>query len=252
MVRFHLKSHGEARDQRSKSSIFLITQKPSTNTPILTGLVGGWIVSHLLARGEDPASLRILDLLPPTQDVLDRGVTFIKTNITDELGVSTAFEQQWPETVANLPLTVFHTAATIRAFERLEMYLPLCSNVNVNGTKNVLNASKKCGATCFVSTSSGSVTLHKPGFWIAPWEKLPRRVVQILSDDAKLPERHDEFFSNYAVSKIEAERLVCAADDPVTGFRTGCIRPANGIYGIGNDTSNTITGLYLRKGGGPT
>lgn len=219
---------------------------------ILTGLVGGWIVSHLLARSEDPASLRILDLLPPTQDVLDRGVTFVKTNITDELAVTTAFEEPWPATVTDLPLTVFHTAATIRPQERLETFLPLCAKVNVDGTKNVLNASKKCGATCFVSTSSGSVTLHKPGFWIMPWETLPRRVLQILSDDAKPPERHDEFFGNYAVTKIEAERIVRAADDPASGFRTGCIRPANGIYGIGSDTSTTITGLYLRKGGSPT
>jgi nucleoside-diphosphate-sugar epimerase len=214
--------------------------------------VGGWIVSHLLARGEDPASLRILDLLPATQDILDRGVTFIKTNITDELAISTSFEQPWPETVANLPLTVFHTAATIRPFERLEIHLPLCAKVNVDGTRNILNASKKSGATCFVSTSSGSVTLHKPNFWIMPWEKLPQRVMQILSDDAKLPERHDEFFGNYAVSKIEAERLVRAADDPDAGFRTGCIRPANGIYGIGSDASMTVTGVYLRNGGSPT
>lgn len=214
--------------------------------------MGNWIVSHLLARGEDPGSLRILDLLSPTQNILDLGVTFIKTNITDELAVSTAFEQPWPITVANLPLTVFHTAAVIRAFERLEIYLPLCTKVNVDGTRNVLNASKKCGATCFISTSSGSVTLHKPGFWIAPWEKLPRRIMQILSDDSKLPDRHDEFFGNYAVSKIAAERLVRSADDPATGFRTGCIRPANGIYGIGSDASATITGLYLRSGGSPT
>ncbi|KAF3394494.1 3 beta-hydroxysteroid dehydrogenase/Delta 5--_4-isomerase [Penicillium rolfsii] len=217
-----------------------------------SGLVGSWIISHLLARGEDPASLRILDLLTPTQEILDLGVTFIKTNITDELAVSTAFEQPWPTTVAHLPLTVFHTAAVIRPFERLEIYLPFCSKVNVDGTKNVLNASKKSGATCFISTSSGSVSLHKPSFWIAPWEKLPRRALQILSDHAKLPERHDEFFGNYAVSKLAAERLVRSADDPVNGFRTGCIRPANGIYGIGSDASATITGLYLRKGGSPT
>ncbi|KAJ5157415.1 uncharacterized protein N7482_008515 [Penicillium canariense] len=217
-----------------------------------SGLVGGWIVSHLLARGENPASLRVLDLLSPTQDVLDQGVAFVKTDITDELAVTTAFEQPWPASVANLPLTVFHTAATIRPSERLETFLPLCAKVNIDGTKNVLYASKKCGATCFVSTSSGSVSLHKPGFWIAPWETVPRRAMQILSDDAKLPQRHDEFFGNYAVTKAEAERIVRSADDPANGFRTGCIRPANGIYGIGSDASMTITGVYLRSGGSPT
>jgi len=217
-----------------------------------TGLVGGWIVSHLLARGEDPASLRVLDLLSPTQDILDRGVTYVRTNITDELAVSTAFEQPWPESVAKLPLTVFHTAAIIRPQDRLEMFLPFCSKVNIDGTKNVLDAAKKAGASCFVSTSSGSVSLHKPNFWIAPWSKLPSRAVQVISDDSKLPQSHDQFFGNYAVTKLEAESIVRSADSPYSNFRTGCIRPANGIYGIGSDASMTITGVYLRNGGSPT
>lgn len=216
------------------------------------GLVGGWIVSHLLARGEDPSAVRVLDLMSPTQDVLDKGVEFVKTNIADELSVTTAFQQPWVEGVAQLPLTVYHTAATIRPHERLEMFLPLCGKVNIDGTRNVLNAAKQAKASCFVSTSSGSITVHKLGFWVAPWTKLPKRAFQVLSDEAKLPERHDEFFGNYAVTKVEAERMVRAADDPSSNFRTGCIRPANGIYGIGNDASMTITGVYLRKQGSPT
>lgn len=194
----------------------------------------------------------MLDLLSPTQDILAQGVNFVKTNITDELAVTTAFNQPWPETIAQLPLTVYHTAATIRPQDRLEMFLPLCSKVNIEGTRNVLNAAKEAKASCFVSTSSGSVTLHKLGFWVSPWTKLPKRAFQIISDDAKLPESHDEFFGNYAVTKVEAEQMVRAADDPESNFRTGCIRPANGIYGIGSDASMTITGVYLRNQGSPT
>ncbi|KAJ5575421.1 hypothetical protein N7450_009320 [Penicillium hetheringtonii] len=207
-----------------------------------SGLVGGWIVSHLLARVKIPLQC----------DILAQGVTFVKTNITDELAVTTAFQQPWSETVSQLPLTVFHTAAIIRPQDRLEMFLPLCSKVNIEGTRNVLNAAKEAKASCFVSTSSGSVTLHKLGFWVSPWTKLPKRAFQIISDDAKLPERHDEFFGNYAVTKVEAEQIVRAADDPSSNFRTGCIRPANGIYGIGSDASMTITGVYLRNQGSPT
>lgn len=223
-----------------------------SNISSYAGLVGGWIVSHLLARGEDPSAVRVLDLLSPTQDILNQGVEFVKTNITDELSVTTAFQQPWAKSVAQLPLTVFHTAATIRPQERLEMFLPLCGKVNIDGTRNVLNAAKQSKASCFVSTSSGSVTLHKLGFWVAPWTKLPKRAFQVLSDYAKLPERHDEFFGNYAVTKVEAEQMVRGADDPSSNFRTGCIRPANGIYGIGSDASMTITGVYLRKQGSPT
>lgn len=209
-------------------------------------------MSHLLARGEDPASLRVLDLLPPTQDILDLGVDFVKTDITDEAGVSAAFEKPWPNSVAYLPLTVFHTAAIIRPQDRLEMFLPLCSKVNVDGTRNILNAARASGATCLISTSSGSITLHRPTFWIAPWTKHPKNVVQIISDEAQIPSRHDQFFGNYAVTKAEAERIVRAADDPESNFRTGCIRPANGIYGIGSDVSASITGVYLRNRGSPT
>ncbi|CAL5867367.1 uncharacterized protein PFLUO_LOCUS1583 [Penicillium psychrofluorescens] len=213
-----------------------------------SGLVGNWIVSHMLARGEDPTALRVVDLQePPTQ-----GVGFIKANITDELAVTTAFEAPWPAAVAKLPLTVFHTAAVIRPSERLKTFLPMCQKVNVDGTKNILNAAKNAGASCFVSTSSGSITLRRPSFWIAPWKKVPDNLVQIMKDDAKVPQEHDDFFGNYAVSKAEAERFVCSADDPASNFRTGCIRPANGVYGIGSDSSNTFTGQYLRSGGGPT
>lgn len=203
-------------------------------------------------RGEDPSAIRILDLLSPTQDILDQGVQYVKTNITDELAVTTAFEQSWPAGVAQQPLTVYHTAAVIRPADRLECFLPLCSNVNINGTRNVLNASKKAGATCFISTSSGSIAIHSPTFWIPPWESLPRDITQVLSDDAVIAQRHEDFFGNYAVTKIEAERIVREADDPKSNFRTGCIRPANGIYGIGSDASMTITGVYLRSGGSPT
>ncbi|KAJ5785568.1 3-beta hydroxysteroid dehydrogenase/isomerase family protein [Penicillium pulvis] len=217
-----------------------------------SGLVGGWIVQHLLSRGEDPSAIRILDLHAPTKEVLDLGVTHVKTNITDKLSVDTAFEQPWPNSVAGLPLTVFHTAAIIRPQDRLEVFLPLCSNVNVEGTRNVVNAAKENGTSCFISTSSGSVGLHRPDFWIAPWEKLPKRVTQVWNDDAPLPQRHDEFFGNYAVTKVEAERLVRSEDNLSSNFRTGCIRPANGIYGIGSDVAMTITGVYLRTGGSPT
>jgi nucleoside-diphosphate-sugar epimerase len=230
-------------------------KKVKKRSPKLTfsiGLVGGWIVSHLLARGEDPASLRVLDRLSPTKEILDRGVTYVKTDITDELAVSTSFEKPWPESISKLPLTVFHTAAAIRPQDRLEMFLPYCSKVNIDGTKNVMNAARKAGASCFVSTSSGSVSLHKPNFWIAPWSKLPSRAVQVISDSSILPQRHDQFFGNYAVTKIEAERIVRSADDQSSNFRTGCIRPANGIYGIGSDAAMTITGVYLRNGGSPT
>ncbi|KAJ5500415.1 3-beta hydroxysteroid dehydrogenase/isomerase [Penicillium expansum] len=202
-----------------------------------TGLIGAWIVSHLLTRGEDPKAIRILDLMSPEQDILNKGVRWTKTNITDKL--------------APCP-TVYHTAAIIRPQDRLKSFLPLSSKVNIDGTRNVLNAARAAGATAFIWTSSGSIALHQPTFWIAPWATQPKRVVQVISDSTKLPESHYEFFGNYAVTKSEAELLVRAADNPATNFRTGCIRPTNGVYGTGGQANNVITGLYLRNGGSPT
>ncbi|KAJ5184726.1 3-beta hydroxysteroid dehydrogenase/isomerase [Penicillium cf. griseofulvum] len=217
-----------------------------------TGLVGAWIVSHLLARGEDPKAIRILDIISPEQDILNKGVGWIKTNITDELAVTTAFEEPWAANVTSLPLTVCHTAAIIRPQDRLKSLLPLSSKVNIDGTRNVLNAAKAAGATAFIWTSSGSIALHRPTFWIAPWATQPKHAVQVISDSTKLPQSHNQFFSNYAVTKTEAERLVRAADNPATNFRTGCIRPTNGVYGTGGQANNVMTGLYLQNGGSPT
>ena len=76
---------------------------------------------------------------------------------------------------------------------------------------------------------------------------------------------HGEFFANYARSKAEAERLVCAANeipkDPLAsgGFRTGSIRPGNAIYGqrgdfmvsptlrMGIETLTTFTAPWMQN-----
>ncbi|KAL3493093.1 hypothetical protein BJX62DRAFT_90594 [Aspergillus germanicus] len=217
-----------------------------------SGLLGNWIISHLIARGETPAAIRTLDINPPSRALLDLGITFVRTNITDPAAVESAFSQPWPPIVAGLPLTVFHSAAVIRPAERHEAFLSLSRNVNVGGTINVLNAAKQAGATCFISTSSGSVSIRRARYWIAPWEQTPKHFVQAVSDTTEPPKQHDQFFGNYPVTKLEAEHTVRAADDLASGFRTGCIRPANGIYGIGDEASTSISGMYLRMGGAPT
>lgn len=194
----------------------------------------------------------MLDLKPPRQEILDAGIGYIKTDIADKDSVSDAFlHSPWPNSVARLPLTVFHNAAVIRPGERAKDFLPLCSKVNVDGARNVVNAAKEAGASVLIATSSGSICLRSVSFWIPPWETCPRNLVQVISDSTSVPTEHDEFFGNYAVSKSEAERIVRGADEASSGFRTGCIRPTNGIYGIGYDTTATVTGNYLSTGVNP-
>ncbi|KAL4933643.1 putative 3-beta hydroxysteroid dehydrogenase/isomerase family protein [Aspergillus undulatus] len=217
-----------------------------------SGLVGTWIIEHLLARGENPAAIRALDLQPPRRGLLDLGITFVSTNIVDKTAVQSAFSQPWSGAVADLPLTVFHNAAVIRPAERHKIFLAFSRKVNVEGTANVLNGAKSAGASCFISTSSGSVCMRCPDYWIAPWTKTPKHLVQVLSDANEPPKEHDQFFGTYAISKSEAEGIVRAADNLESNFRTGCIRPANGVYGVGSETSATLISMYLRMGGAPT
>ncbi|KAL8407331.1 hypothetical protein RB594_006241 [Gaeumannomyces avenae] len=49
---------------------------------------------------------------------------------------------------------------------------------------------------------------------------------------------HADYYGNYPASKAAAERLVCTANSDA--MRTGCMRPANTIYG--NPTDNTVGG----------
>lgn len=218
---------------------------------------------HLLARGEDPRRIRVLDIRRPIRkDLLEGAATevdFVQVDVSDSRAVQAAFDKPWPlakSDVAGEPepeITVFHTAATIRFFERDPSLLHLSEKVNVIGTQNVLDASRRVGASTFVYTSSGSISVHSTRFFLWPWETEPPQFTQVVNDDdALIPKWHEDFFSNYAVSKCNAERAVRAADKTPSGkgvLRTGCIRPGNGIYGPGGDL---LVGFYLVKKTNPT
>ena len=171
-----------------------------------------------------------------------RDVEFFKVDISDASAVDAAFQAPWPSTPSapgdvQPEITIFHTAANIRFYERHQALLSRSSKVNVDGTQNIVNASLSIGATVLVQTSSGSVAVHSNRFWLWPWEKQPKHFIQVLNDDdSLLPKRHEDFFSNYAVTKIIGERLVRKANGSPSGkglLRTGCIRPGNGIFGPG-------------------
>ncbi|KAL1643132.1 hypothetical protein SLS58_005101 [Diplodia intermedia] len=227
----------------------------SLSTTHVSRLVGGSIVQHLLARGEDLDAIRIVDVRRPTPDVAGdvrrsaelSKVGFATADITDSESTDHAFSVPWPSSVDDRPLTVFHTAATIRFAERARDLLPLSEKVNVVGTKNVLAAAKAAGASVFIATSSGSIAIRRVNFWLAPWRRWPRGFFQSLSDaDYDLSRPHETYFGNYPASKATAERIVRGADNAASGIRTGVIRPASGVYGTTMD--NTI-GNYLRRGG---
>ncbi|OIW30702.1 NAD(P)-binding protein [Coniochaeta ligniaria NRRL 30616] len=210
-----------------------------------SGLVGGHIVLQLLARGQHPASIRIVDFQKPHRhDMLDgpaSDVDFVQTDISSSESTDRAFSKAWHPSVAHLPLTVFHTAAIITPSDRSKLVYGFCEAVNVRGTQHVVSAARRSGADILVSTTSGSISIRPVEYWVQPWKlwsSWPRNFFQILDEtDFFEPLRpHEDFYANYPVSKAVAERIVCEAN--TADFRTGCIRPANGVYG--NPTDNTV------------
>lgn len=206
-----------------------------------SGLVGGYIILQLLERGQPPNTIRIVDFQAPHRTDMLTGpataIDFCKTDIASAESTEAAFSAPWDPLVAKLPLTVFHTAAVIIPSARSELVNGFCESVNVRGTENVLAAARRAGADVFVSTSSASIAIRPVEFWGKPWSwsEFPRYYSQILDEsDFLQPVRpHQEFFGNYPASKAKAERIVCSANG--THMRTGCIRPANGVYGHPTD-----------------
>ncbi|KAK8126820.1 3-beta hydroxysteroid dehydrogenase/isomerase family [Apiospora kogelbergensis] len=199
-----------------------------------SGGVGGQLILHLLERGQPPS---------PSATRVD----FVQADITDAASVDAAFAKPWPRGDSKSGLTVFHTAAMIVPNERAEATYDRVARVNVGGTRHVLEAARRAGASVLVATSSASTGIRPVGYlsmW--PWQRWPRNYVQALDEaDFDQPLRpHDEYFGNYAHAKAVAERLVCGANTPT--FRTGAIRPANGIYG--SSVGDQLVGLCLRSG----
>ncbi|KXJ95929.1 hypothetical protein Micbo1qcDRAFT_192808 [Microdochium bolleyi] len=218
------------------------------------GGVGGEMVLQLLARGQPPEAIRIIEFRPANRvDMLSGPVTkvdFAQADISSKEAVEAAFAKPWPKSVAHLPMTVFHPAALIDPGRRSAWTYSNTRRVNVDGTRHMVDAARAAGADCFIYTCSSSVNLRPVKFWGNPFREWYEGCVQVLDEsDFDLPLRpRGEFFANYALSKATAERLVCEANSPT--FRTGSIRPANCIYG--SSEGDQAVGLVLRKGTVPT
>ncbi|KAJ7598597.1 NAD-P-binding protein [Mycena floridula] len=218
------------------------------------GFVGGHIVLQLLLRGEDPKNIRILDIQPPTRRDLTvglaRDVQFIQVDVTDKRAVEAAFQAPWAS-LSTSEITVFHTVATIRFFERHPAFLPLSAKVNVNGTENVISAARSAGATILLFTSSSTVAVRSQRYFIRIWDRRLQCPVQTLTDDeTTYPKRHEDAATNYTFTKMQAETIVRDADKTLTStglvLRTGVLRPGSIIFGPGGE----IFDYAFRKKGG--
>ena len=186
--------------------------------------MASYIVRLLVLRGE--INVRVLDIVPPPQDILASHptVTYTKVDITSPSSVHAALVAPFPS--GEFPSVIFHTAATIRFWERAEYTFGASHQVNVLGTAAVLEASKKLPTGAIVVyTSSADVAVPAPRFMqrgkdyhMSPWDK-----IRISDDDAPLS-GHAKSTSCYSRTKLMAERLVLEANS-ADGLRTGSLRP---------------------------
>lgn len=202
-------------------------------------------------RGQDPDTVRILDLASPTKEEMAGAVEYVKTDITDLESVQSAFRIDWPKSAASKPLTVFHCAAYIMSQDRHRTMLPKYMSINVRGTENVLTASREAGASIIIATSSGSVSIRRPSFFPFPWQRWPKDIFQVLPNAEPLPydTPNEDCIACYTYSKMKAEEMVLKANH--SGVLTGIIRPGHAIYGIA-ETSSSVTYDYMRRGGSPS
>lgn len=204
-------------------------------------------------RGQDASAVRIADLQAPRRELaLKHKVQYMKTDITDRASVDKVFNTPWPPEHARLPLTVIDTVAFIHAGYRKADFLDRYMRVNVEGTKNVVEAAKSAGCDIFIATSSGSIGIKPSNLLFPPWQKRPKYFVQLLGNADPPPlDKLENTAGCYAYSKALGEKIVTDADDKKQGFRTGAIRPGHSIYGHGDENPMAAVYDYLRRGNLP-
>ena len=173
------------------------------------GYVGKHLVRRLLDLG---CRVRALDLAPFEGDARVQSVV---ADIRDARDVRAACEGID---------TVFHVAAIINTLTlarpsiRKQVY-----GVNVQGTRNVIDACRAGGVRKLIFTSSITVAVDDPirgADESAPY----------VREDSALPDL-------YSQTKSRAEKMVLQADDP-SALRTAAVRPG-GVWGPGEGAMMT-------------
>lgn len=123
--------------------------------------------------------------------------------------------------------TVFHTAALIQitTLNRPSVKKRVF-DVNVSGTENILRAAAASGVKTFVHTSTGNVAMD--------------RVLIGVDESTPYVTRTRDL---YSVTKVEAEKLALAADNP-DGLRTCAVRPG-GLWG--SDVNSVMIRTFLEQ-----
>jgi nucleoside-diphosphate-sugar epimerase len=165
-----------------------------------SGFVGGNLVRLLLKTGH---SVRALARSQNAQEaVAHLGASPVEGNLADVKALCAGMSGCD---------TVFHCAAAMEFWNEARLQ----EQVNVVGTRNVVNACRKTGVSCLVFISAAAV-LSAGG------------PIHALSEKHPIPPQP---FGAYAQSKAEGERLVLSANSSV--LKTVAVRPP-AIWGLGD------------------
>jgi nucleoside-diphosphate-sugar epimerase len=165
-----------------------------------SGFVGGNLVRLLLKTGH---SVRALARSQNAQEaVAHLGASPVEGNLADVKALCAGMSGCD---------TVFHCAAAMEFWNEARLQ----EQVNVVGTRNVVNACRKTGVSCLVFISAAAV-LSKGG------------PIRALSEQEPCPAKP---FGSYARTKAVAERLVLSANSNT--LRTVALRPP-AIWGFGD------------------
>lgn len=163
------------------------------------GFLGTEIVRQLLDRG-DEVTILARSKYPEVEAM---GAKALQLDITKKEGLKEACEGMD---------VIFHVAALAGVWGPRERYF----SINVEGTRNMLEAAKEAGVSKFVYTSSPSAV------WNGGNEEF------ITEEDATYP---DTFMTDYPESKAEAEKLALAANCPEMSV---CALRPHLIWGAGD------------------
>ncbi|CAK4085837.1 unnamed protein product [Aphanomyces euteiches] len=218
---FALKQHMEKVnfDKYTKPDLVLEVRLSSVapsrdrHTVLVTGgngFLGSYVVRQLIAKGT--YNVIVFDISLPRGHALHPEVTYVQGNLLKPDHVKAALQVFAPVGIS--VQSVIHVASLIPS---LPATLRVSEAVNVEGTRNVLDACAACKVSSLVYTSSVSVIL-------------PPNNLEIRKASEDMTDYPEHNIDTYAHTKAEAERKVLAAN--TAALATCSLRPS-AIFGKG-------------------